>query len=138
MSHVTVRFDDHEPYNRLGAPRGRITLKDKGGPHAADYTTWSLVDTGADHLYLPTQAASLTGLSLANAGRTRIMTTGGSMTMHRLDVDVEVLGVRMLTRCYFAPNVRPLIGRTALLKAVETAGFNSTEWLIEWKSRSRK
>jgi len=132
---ATVTFDEKEAYNVVGNPKGTVRLKDKSGRYG-DWLSWALVDTGANRLHLPDAAAESVGLTLAGARPVPVMTASGAeIVMHQLDVDVEIQGARITTACNFAPNAKPLIGRGALFKAMKTAGFNSSDWLIEWHQK---
>lgn len=132
---ITIVFSEREPYNIVGSPRGRVNLKDKL-QHNGDWITWALVDTGASHLHLPEEALAYVGLSRPGAMTVPVLTAGGDIiTMYQLDVDVEIQGARITTACNFGPGAKPLIGRSALFKAMRTAGFNASDWLIEWHAQ---
>jgi predicted aspartyl protease len=135
---LIVAFDDSEPYvgNR---PYTTVLLRGPGGTTAAGgrYGTAvkfvALVDTGADYMQLPTEAAINVGLgpALATATRSTINTAGGVVTRQRLLVDLEVRGIRVNVPTDFGPGAYPLLGRQALFAAIGKAGFTTSDWLIK-------
>jgi predicted aspartyl protease len=115
------RFSGNRPY-------GEVILR---GPTGSTPKILALVDTGADYLQLPASAASTVGLSL-KVGRSTIVRTAwgmASMTLlHGIDVDVEGANVNVDVLFHPSSMSRALLGRQALLRAVE-AGFTKHEWL---------
>ena len=134
MVYQTIHFDDGRAYvgNR---PVGDGHLLGPGGPHGSRIAFVALVDTGADFMHLPTQSAAAVGVSLANARQITISTAGGIITVLQEDVDVEIEGVTVNIPVNFAHNAKPLIGRQAIFKVLESTGFTTTEWLLRWKQR---
>ena len=132
MTYQTIDFDDHEIYvgNR---PRTAITLRGPGGWYGA---TWqaaaALVDTGADFMLLPEQAATGVGITPAGAQTVRVATAGGVVTVWRKLVSVTVLNITVDVPISFCANARPLLGRQAIFQLMQTAGFGTTEQLQEW------
>ena len=57
------------------------------------------------------------------------------ITVLQEDVDVEIEGVTVNIPVNFAQNAKPLIGRQAIFKVLESTGFTTTEWLLRWKQR---
>lgn len=125
---TTVNYTQSSPY--LGnRPYGDVVLH---GPNGS--TTYkALVDTGADYLQLPQAAAALVGLSMANATTKKITTAWGHspkslQLLSNVSVDVEGVSVNVDVLFHPSPTSRPLLGRQALLRALE-AGFNKRQWL---------
>jgi predicted aspartyl protease len=106
-------------------------LHGPGGTHGTTWSAVALVDTGADYMHLPKQAAHAIGVSLAGATVVKIATAGGTITMERVTVDVEIEGIRRRVPVNFAPNAMPLIGRQAMFAFLTSTGFTTTEWLLE-------
>jgi len=100
------------------------------GPTGLTTAYKSLVDTGADYAQFPAAAASLVDLLLSGPPLPVHTASGiASMTLIK-DVSLDVEGISITADVLFHPdpNSRPLLGRQALLRAVE-AGFNRKEWL---------
>ena len=130
----TVNFHDAESYvgNR---PWVDLYLDGPGGPRGRKRALIAnaLVDTGADYSQLPMHAAQYVGLDPHIRDRqVLISTAGGKVLMHRLDVDLTLLGRTVTVRVHFGPLAVPLIGRQTLLVAMHTVGFQGKRWLQEW------
>lgn len=134
MVYKTIDFDTGRAYvaNR---PMGDVLLLGPGGTHGTSFPFVALVDTGADYMHLPAQSAVAVGISLANARQVSVSTAGGIVTVYQEDVDVEIEGVRVNIPVNFAPGGKPLIGRQAIFKVLESTGFTTSEWLLRWKQR---
>jgi predicted aspartyl protease len=131
MAYASVDFDDGEAYvgNR---PVETVRLHGPGGPHGNTWSTLALVDTGADYMHLPTEGATAVGISLAGASSITTSTAGGLATMKQQAVDVEFHGKRIHVPVNFAPGTVAVIGRQAIFDVVESAGFTTAEWLLDW------
>lgn len=125
---TTVVYTNNRLYTG-NRPYGDVVLR---GPIAVTTTYKALVDTGADYLQLPAAAAALVGISLKGGTLKAIYTAAGTTTHMTLltGVSVDVEGVGVTVDILFHPSAssRPLLGRQALLRAVQ-AGFTPTEWL---------
>ncbi len=133
MTYSTVDFDAGEQYV-LNRPKGAVVLHGPGGPHGTQWKTLALVDTGADYLHLPEEAAQKVGIFLYQAPVFRISTAGGVIRMVRRNVDVEIQGVKVNVPVNFARGAVPLIGRQAIFRVLEAAGFTTREWLLKWRT----
>ena len=130
--YVSIDFDAGRPYvgNR---PKGTVVLTGPGGPLGTRWATIALVDTGADYLQLPQSAANAVGLSLAGASSVSVTGIGTlPVPMHKMTVSVEIEGYVINVPALFAPNAKPLIGRQAIFAFLNTSGFTTTEWLLDW------
>ena len=138
MTYVTIDFDEHEPYPKgsnvpkdyVNRPRGLVKLHGPGNLSMRPF--WALVDTGCDYLHLLEEAADKVGIDLSNAKRFRISTAGGLIYMRQKEVEVEIQGELVKVPCNFGKNAKPLIGMQAIFETMESVGFRSTEWLIDW------
>ncbi len=128
MSYRVIDFDDYEPYY-LDRPVSDVTLLGPGGPHHQSWAVRALVDTGADYMHLPTEAAVGVGISLHDAISIELGSAGGKIEVRQKVVTVEILGVPVQIPVNFAPNAMALIGRQALFEVLQTAGFGTQEWL---------
>lgn len=132
MTYRTISYDDGERYQRR-RPYGSVTLHGPGGPYGiSSWHAWALVDTGADYMCLPSQAAHAVGVSLTSAASGPVLTAGGVITVQHFAVDVEIQGVRTNVPVNFAVNAKPLIGRQAIFAVLPAIGFTTSEWLLEW------
>lgn len=131
MSYITVDFDDGVPYASR-RPMGTVVLNGPGGIHGHRWQAIALVDTGADFLHLPEEAATAVGISLVNVQQVNLLTAGGKVHMKQLKVDVEIQGILVNIPVNFAKNALPLIGRQAIFAILNTTGFSTSEWLLDW------
>jgi predicted aspartyl protease len=132
LAHASIDFDSGEAYTG-NRPVTDIVLHGPGGSLGA--TTWTgaqvLVDTGADYLHLPQAAIDTVGISMAGAQTYRILTGGGTVVMKRVSVEVEIAGTKVTVPCNVMAGARPVVGRQAMFTVLETAGFSTTEWLLD-------
>jgi hypothetical protein len=127
----TVQFDRVVAAYR-GRPWAVVVLHGPGGSHGTRWKVAALMDTGADDLHLPEEAARRVGLAPQTGQSVRLASAGGQITRHRLQVDVDVQGTRVKLDALFAPGAMPLVGRRAMFSVMEAAGFTSGEWLVKW------
>lgn len=131
MTYLSINFNKGERYigNR---PFGTVILKGPGGSHGKSLQAIALVDTGADFMHLPDEAATYVGISLANSRVFKVSTAGGIIKVRQQNVNVEIQGVSVNIPVNFSKNAKPLIGRQAIFAILDTAGFSTTEWLLDW------
>src|SRR5215218_1229962 len=115
---------------------GTVVLLGPGGKHGPSWTVKALVDTGADYLSLPEQAARAVGISLANTPQYKTLTARGPGCVRRKMVDAIIQGKKVAVPANFGRNSVPLIGRQAIFQVLRTAGFSTTEWLLDRHSLS--
>jgi gag-polyprotein putative aspartyl protease len=133
-----VAFGDRKVSLR-GIPRAEVLLKGPGGPNRfSQYRFYNvLVDTGATHTQLPEEICTNLGIVVPTA-TFQISTANGPASRSMLTVDLEVEGIAVSgIRAYVAPNVMPLLGRSALYALFRTTAFTSADWLWELWSGPR-
>ena len=131
VAHVTIDFDDGVPYSG-NRPVADVVLQGPGGPHGSTWRVQALVDTGADYMHLPVQALQAVGIATTGAPQNRILTAGGTVVMQRVNVDVEIQGTLVNVPCNVLAGAKPLVGRQAIFTMLETAGFSTSEWLLDY------
>jgi predicted aspartyl protease len=88
---------------------------------------FAIVDTGADDLILDTGVASYLGIPQGPQNYS-VVTAGGTVPMQRQPgMTVDVAGTTIQTDVVFGVLPLPLLGRRALLAAVEF-GFGQRDW----------
>lgn len=129
MSHL-VDYDERIA-NYDGLPMANV----RWHPHGArrHWTAVALVDTGAEYLHLPVEAAQWVGVDLSDSPSVALLTVGGLTRMLHATADVEIEGVRVTVACNFARNATPLVGRRAMFAVLDSLGFSPTSWLARWK-----
>ena len=90
-----------------------------------------LIDTGADHLELPTGVASQLGINLATYGVIPLLTAGGTIPVKVVpNFGVEIENKLVYVTVHFLAISTGLLGLDAILKAVDF-GFDLTQWLYK-------
>jgi predicted aspartyl protease len=135
MSPVTVAYDEHRlwgnPNQQDNRPYTEIILR--GGNPAQFERVWALIDTGADFLQVLDSLAAKIGIDLTTQGTPKwIQTAGGGSTLvtEVQNVEVEIEGKRIQITCLFGTNQTTLLGRTAVLAAIDV-GFDVNGWLLK-------
>ncbi|HEY8768182.1 MAG TPA: retropepsin-like aspartic protease [Dehalococcoidia bacterium] len=133
MAYRTLDFDDGTVYDVENRPVETVTLLGPGGYYGTkEVHLDAIVDTGADHMHLPTEAAEEVGIDLSGAVAVILDTAGGSVTMDQLEVGVDIHGRRVTVPVNFAPGAEALLGRQAIFEALGAAGFTTSEWLLQY------
>jgi predicted aspartyl protease len=90
-----------------------------------------LVDTGADYLQIPLNAASSAGLAIGSATAYTVMTSAGTATMYLVrGVPVDIEGIPVTVDILCDPsNSAPYIAGRQVLWAAFDFGFNIKDWL---------
>jgi len=126
---TTVTYTNSKAYvGKTRQPMADIALL---GPARRFPVLGVLVDTGADLLQVPANAAASAGFPLGAGTKIPIGTAGGKATMILLSgVVVEIEGIRVTTDllCHPNPGSRPLLGRAALA-ALVAYGFDAVNWV---------
>ena len=133
-----VTYDDYQPYVKNG-PVVDLTLHGPGGPNGAKTApvAVAIVDTGADYAQLNLNLATYVGLDPVNNGQPiKVATAGGTVTLHELVVDLELLGQTLQVTVHFGSGAAALLGLQGLFQAVQAAGFDTTEWLQQWHPKT--
>lgn len=134
MSKVQVTYDEHRNWGRFGfqqdfRPYEEVVLY---GP--MNHTRlWCLVDSGADDLQIHRSFASKLGINLQTQGQVEpVQTASGSVikVTRVKNVDVEIEGRGIKVDCLFGLNKTPILGRTAILTALDF-GFDVNGWLLK-------
>jgi len=131
MAYKTVDYDDGAVYNSRLA-KEIVTLHGPGGPLGNRASMLAVLDTGANFMHLPTQAAQGIGIVLAGPPNVTVATANGQIQMWQINVQVEFRGKRQNIPTNFANNSPPLMGMEALTVFMNALGFDQTEWLIKW------
>jgi predicted aspartyl protease len=100
------------------------------GSGSAAMDMWGLLDTGADDLMLDMQVARNLQFDLSNCNMELVtVATGHIILLPRMKVDITLRGKRVTVDAIFGAQT-PLIGRRALLKAIEF-GADKGGWLYK-------
>lgn len=90
---------------------------------------WGLLDTGADYLMLNYNVASALGIDLQNASVIPVaVASGQSVSARQTGIEITIRGKRIPVTALFGPGNDTLIGRTAILKAIDF-GIDMKGWL---------
>ena len=135
MNPVTVDYDDHRawgnPNQQDNRPYVEIFLYDKNLQQFEKL--WALIDTGADFLQVNDSVAKKIGIDLQTQGTKKWIQTAGSGQIQVTEiqnVDVKMEGKFIKTKCLFAQNQTPILGRVAVLAAIDV-GFDVNGWLLK-------
>jgi Aspartyl protease len=103
---------------------------DVHGPSGGVVSLWAIMDSGADYLQVPRSVAMSLGISLAGPSTLTVHSASGSTSTLPLvsGVEVSIEGVRVTVDALFGPPNVELVGRTAIVAAIEF-GLNSAGWL---------
>jgi predicted aspartyl protease len=131
MPPVTVKYLDR--YAWMGPstyfsrrPYSLITVH---GPRAASMDIFALMDTGADYLTLDAAVAKSLGISLTGAKKIAVSPAfGHKVLLSLVSVDVTIEGNRVNVDALFGSIGTPLVGRTAILAAIDF-GIDTKGWL---------
>ena len=90
---------------------------------------WALVDTGADYLMLDASVAATVGITLPAATTSIRVAGGGTISLPKVSkVQITVEGKTVKVDALFGGSGTPLLGRTAILPAIDF-GIDGKGWL---------
>jgi predicted aspartyl protease len=128
---INVSYDGAHGYvtNR---PYADIFCHGVGGRVASPFHLAALIDTGADHLELPTAVATSIGLNLSLYPAHTVLTAGGGsasvVVVNSFSVDIE--GKLVSVTAHFLSGSTALLGLRAILAAVDF-GLDTSQWLYK-------
>ena len=131
MPPVNVTYDDRIAWGsrknyRSNCPYCSIRVH---GPGPGGEDLWGLLDTGADCLMLENDVARRLGIDLNNCSKIPVtLASGMSVSMPLTTVDVTIRGKRVPVDAIFGITGTTLIGRTAILAAIDF-GIDIDGWL---------
>jgi predicted aspartyl protease len=132
MASLSVTYDRRIRWgtatnNASNRPYAMIRVHDGPGPGGFDL--FGLLDTGADYLMLETRIARALGIDLRGCPRETVMLASGARArLPRAQVDMSMRGKRVTVDAIFGIRGTPLIGRTAILRAIDF-GIDIDGWL---------
>ena len=132
MPPVNVTYDDRIAWlsrrnYTSNRPFCRIKVHRDTGPGAIDL--WGLLDTGADYLMLDKAVAHRLKIDLNNCRMIPVtLASGMSVSMPLKTVNVTIRGKRVPVDAIFGITGTTLIGRTAILAAIDF-GIDIDGWL---------
>ncbi len=128
---INVSYDGAHSYvtNR---PYADIFCHGVSGRTATPFHLAALIDTGADHLELPTRVATSMGLNLSPYPTHKVITAGGGsvsvVVVKNFSVDIE--GKLVTVTAHFLSGSTALLGLRAILAAVDF-GLDPSQWLYK-------
>jgi predicted aspartyl protease len=132
MTYKTIDYDNGTSYAG-GLARETVTLHGPGGLSGHNIASiLAVVDTGANFMHLPTQAAQGVGIVIVGTPNVTVSTANGQIQMWQIRVDVEIRRITRSILVNFANNSPALIGIESLKAFMDALGFDHTEWLIKW------
>lgn len=120
---IAWRSHENDSSNR---PFCRIRVH---GPGPGGEDLWGLLDTGADYLMLENDVARTLGINLKNCPIDKVLLASGQeVELPRKKVNVTIRGKRIPVDAIFGITGTTLIGRTAILGAMDF-GIDMRGWL---------
>jgi predicted aspartyl protease len=121
---IAWRSRENDTSNR---PFCRIRVH--GGPGPGGEDLWGLLDTGADYLMLENDVARTLGINLEKCSLVRVtLASGQEVHLPLKRVDMTIRGKRVPVDALFGVTGTTLVGRTAILGAMDF-GIDMRGWL---------